>query len=136
MKISFKALLEHKQIFRWALVGSMTFLIDYIFFMYLYLLTSSVLFANFISAIFSIVFNYLAHYQWSFRSQLGHSKSSVRYFISLSFFWVVNTTLLKILITSGVDARYAKLIPVLIISPFSFVLFNFLVFSKSLKKMS
>jgi putative flippase GtrA len=131
-----KALEEHKQIFRWALVGTTTFLIDYIFFISLYLLTSSVLFANFISAIFAIIFNYLAHYQWSFRSQLSHSESSLKYFISLSFFWVVNTTLLKILITAGLEARYAKLIPVLIISPFSFVILNFLVFRKRSKKIS
>ena len=114
---------------RWALVGVTTFIIDYIIFLPLYAITSSVLIANFTSGVFSISFNYLAHYSFSFKSDATHSKSGIKYLINLIIFWVVSTILLNILISSGIAAQYAKLLPVPIIAPLSFLSLKFLVFN-------
>ena len=118
---------------RWALVGFTTFVIDYIIFLTLHAITSSVLIANFTSGVFSISFNYLAHYSFSFKSDATHSKSGIKYLINLIIFWVVSTILLNTLISSGIGPQYAKLIPVPIIAPLSFLSLKFLVFSQKNK---
>ena len=50
--------------------------------------------------------------------------------LNLTIFWLVSTLLLKALITAGIEAKYAKLIPVPIIAPLSFLSLKFIVFSK------
>ena len=118
---------------RWALVGVTTFIIDYIIFLPLYAITSSVLIANFTSGVFSISFNYITHYSFSFKSDATHSKSGVKYLINLIIFWGISTILLSILISSGISPQYAKFIPVPIIAPLSFLSLKFLVFNQKSK---
>ena len=123
-------LLKYKSLHRWALVGVITFTIDYLIFISIYSLIESVLLANFCAGLVSISFNYSAHYFWSFKSQSDHSKSGIKYLFNLIIFWVVSTLLLKILITSGIEAKYAKFIPVPVIAPLSFLSLKFFVFRK------
>jgi hypothetical protein len=40
-------------------------------------------------------------------------------------FWGLGTFLLKTLILSGIEAKYAKLMPVLVIAPLSFISLSF-----------
>ena len=115
---------------RWALVGTATTVIDYLIFIGMYSVITSVLVANFLAGLFSITFNYLAHYFWSFKSQADHSKSGVKYFVNLVIFWTAGTLLLKVLITSGMDPKLAKLIPIPFIAPLSFLSLKFYVFKK------
>jgi hypothetical protein len=44
--------------------------------------------------------------------------------------WLINTVLLKHLIEIGTDPKIAKLIPILLIAPLSFLSLKFLVFKK------
>ena len=115
---------------RWALVGVSTAVIDYIVFISLYSVITSVLVANFFAGLVSISFNYSAHYFWSFKSQIDHTKVSLKYLINLVCFWSLNTLLLKALISAGVDPKIAKLIPIPIIAPLSFIALRFFVFKK------
>ena len=115
---------------RWALVGVITFTIDYLIFISIYSLIESVLLANFCAGLISISFNYLAHYFWSFKSESDHSKSGTKYLFNLIIFWVVSTLILKVLITAGIEAKYAKFIPVPIVAPLSFLSLKFFVFNK------
>jgi putative flippase GtrA len=123
-------LLQYRSLHRWALVGVITFTIDYVIFISTYSLTESVLLANFCAGLISISINYSAHYLWSFKSKADHSKSGIKYLLNLTIFWLVSTLLLKALITAGIEAKYAKLIPVPIIAPLSFLSLKFIVFSK------
>jgi putative flippase GtrA len=123
-------LLNYKTLSRWALVGTITFMIDYLVFISVYALVESVILANSYAGLLSISFNYLAHYSWSFKSESNHSNSSIKYLINLIIFWGIGTLLLKILIDVGIQAEYAKLIPVPIISPLSFLSLKFIVFNK------
>ena len=122
-------LVNYKTLFRWALVGTITFIIDYLVFISVYALVESVLLANSYAGLLSISFNYLAHYSWSFGSKSNHSNSSIKYLINLIIFWGIGTLLLKILIDVGIQAEYAKLIPVPIVSPLSFLSLKFIVFN-------
>ena len=122
---------RYGSLFRWALVGVSTAVIDYIIFISLYSVITSVLVANFFAGLVSIGFNYSAHYFWSFKSQTDHTKAGLKYLINLISFWSISTLLLKILITSGLDPKIAKLMPIPIIAPLSFISLKFFVFKKA-----
>ena len=122
---------KYGSIWRWALVGVTTTIIDYIIFISVYSVITSVLVANFSAGLVSIGFNYSAHYFWSFKSQTDHTKAGLKYLINLITFWSISTLLLKILITSGFDPKIAKLMPIPIIAPLSFISLKFFVFKKA-----
>ena len=117
-------------IWRWALVGSTTTIIDYIIFISFYSVITSVLAANFCAGLASVGFNYTAHYFWSFKSRSDHTKAGIKYLINLITFWTISTLMLKTLISTGLDPKIAKLIPIPIIAPLSFLSLRFLVFKK------
>ena len=122
---------KYGSLWRWALVGVTTTVIDYIIFISIYSVIISVLVANFIAGLVSIGFNYSAHYFWSFKSQTDHTKAGIKYLISLISFWSISTLFLKILITAGLDPKIAKLMPIPIIAPLSFISLRFFVFKKT-----
>ena len=121
---------RYGSMWRWAIVGTLTTVIDYLIFISMYSVIPSVLVANFLAGLFSITFNYLAHYFWSFKSEADHSKSGVKYLLNLVIFWSLGTLLLKGLITAGIDPKIAKLIPIPFIAPLSFLSLRFFVFKK------
>jgi putative flippase GtrA len=121
---------RYSSMWRWALVGITTTVIDYLIFISMYSVITSVLIANFFAGLFSITFNYLAHYFWSFKSQADHSKSGIKYLLNLVIFWSAGTLLLQVLITAGIDPKLAKLIPIPFIAPLSFLSLKFFVFKK------
>ena len=122
---------KYGPLWRWALVGVTTTVIDYVIFISIYSVITSVLVANFFAGLVSIGFNYSAHYFWSFKSQTDHTKAGLKYLINLITFWSISTLLLKILITAGLDPKIAKLMPILIIAPLSFISLRFFVFKKA-----
>ena len=123
-------IIKYGSLWRWALVGSITTIIDYIIFILLYSVITSVLVANFCAGLVSVSFNYAAHYFWSFKSRSDHTKSGIKYLINLITFWSISTLMLKTLINTGLDHKIAKLIPIPIIAPLSFLSLRFLVFKK------
>jgi len=123
---------RYGSMWRWVIVGIITFVIDYLIFIGMYSVITSVLIANFAAGLFSITFNYLAHYFWSFKSEADHGKSGSKYLINLVIFWSLGTLLLKGLITAGIDPKIAKLIPIPFIAPLSFLSLKFFVFKKKL----
>ena len=123
-------LIKYGSIWRWALVGATTTIIDYIIFISLYSVITSVLVANFFAGLASVSFNYTAHYFWSFKSKSDHTKAGIKYLINQITFWSISTIILKTLISVGLDPKIAKLIPIPIIAPLSFLSLKFLVFKK------
>ena len=119
---------RYSSMWRWALVGTTTAVVDYLLFISLYSVIKSVFIANFCAGLFSLTFNYLAHYFWSFKSGVDHSKSGIKYLVNLLLFWLLGTVLLSSLITSGIDPKIAKLIPIPLIAPLSFLSLKYFVF--------
>lgn len=113
------------------MVGISTTLIDYFIFIFVYFSITSVLIANFCAGVVSIFFNYSSHYFWSFKNHTYHSSSGIRYLGNLAIFWLINTILLKYFIEIDIDPEIAKLIPILIIAPLSFLSLKFFVFRKN-----
>ena len=122
---------KYGSIWRWGLVGVTTATIDYMIFVLLYSVISSVLVANFCAGLVSISFNYTSHYFWSFKSRSDHTKAGLKYLINLITFWSINTLLLKALIIGGFDPKIAKLIPIPLIAPLSFISLRFFIFKNS-----
>jgi putative flippase GtrA len=115
---------------RWGLVGITTTLIDYLLFISLYGPINSVFLANLISATVATCVNYLTHHRWTFKSEQNHSRSGLKYLFNLIFWWLVSTTVIKLLVDAGVDPRIAKLIPLVLIVPVNYFVLNHLVFKK------
>ena len=115
---------------RWAIVGVTTFIIDYSLFILFYSKIVSVFVANFFAGVVATSFNYLMHHRWTFKSDEDHSRSTIKYLLTLIFWWFVGTSILKGLIVSGLDPRLAKFIPVIIVTPFNYFVLNFLVFKR------
>ena len=115
---------------RWGLVGITTTVVDYILFISLYGMINSVFLANLISVTVATSMNYLTHHRWTFKSEQNHSKSGFKYFLNLVFWWLVSTSIIKILLESGFDPRIAKLVPLVLIVPVNYFVLNYLVFKK------
>jgi putative flippase GtrA len=115
---------------RWVIVGVSTTATDYFIFISLYGPIESVVITNFISAFVATSLNYYSHHRWTFKSEQDHSKSGVRYFINLVFWWSISTLLIKGLIVMNFDPKIAKLMPILVIAPINYFVLNHLVFKK------
>ena len=115
---------------RWIVVGVFTNATDYLIFTSIYGPINSVVISNFISGFVSTSINYYTHHRWTFKSDQNHSKSGTRYLINLIFWWLVSTTIIKVLIVFGVDPKFAKLIPILFIAPINYFVLNYIVFKK------
>jgi putative flippase GtrA len=117
---------------RWGLVGVTTTLIDYLLFISLYEIIKYVFLANLISATVATLINYLTHHRWTFKSPQNHSRSGMKYLLNLIFWWLVSTTVIKLLVDTGIDPRVAKLVPLVLIVPVNYFVLNHIVFKKKI----
>jgi putative flippase GtrA len=130
----FKVKYFDRSVLRWAAVGITTTAIDYLIFIALYGSTSSVFGSNLIASIFATSFNYLTHHRWTFKSNQQHVNTGVRYLLNLSFWWIVSSSVIKTLITIGVDPKLAKLVPLILIVPINYFVLNKIVFNKKIRQ--
>ena len=115
---------------RWASVGIITTVIDYTIFIILYGATDSVFGSNLVAAATATTFNYLTHHRWTFKSDQEHATSGVKYLLNLIFWWIVSSSIIKMLVESGFDVRLAKLAPLVFIVPVNYFILNRVVFKK------
>jgi putative flippase GtrA len=118
----------NKSFIRWALVGLITTACDYVLFLIFYKNIGSVVVSNFFSGVIATSLNYYAHHRWTFVSSEGHKSSAPKYFLSLVFWWLLSTLLIKFLIDSGFDAKIAKIVPTFIVLPLNYLILNKIVF--------
>jgi len=116
--------------FRWAAVGITTTVIDYTIFIMLYGATNSVFGSNLLAAIAATTFNYLTHHRWTFKSDQQYATSGVKYLVNLIFWWIVSSSIIKMLVNLGVDVKIAKLAPLVFIVPVNYFVLNRVVFKK------
>ena len=115
---------------RWGLVGLTTTAIDFLLFTTLYYAINSVFISNLISSTVATSINYAAHHRWTFRSEQNHSRSGFKYLLNIIFWWLVSTSMIKILVVLNIDPRIAKLAPLIFIVPVNYFVLNYLVFKK------
>jgi putative flippase GtrA len=133
MKVKLKALkdkyLDYSML-RWGAVGIFTNAFDYLLFVNLYGPINSVLIANLISSVVATSINYFTHHRWTFKSELNHSRSGIKYLLNLTFWWLVSTSIIKTLVVLDIDPKIAKLAPLMVIVPVNYFVLNYLVFRK------
>ena len=133
MKSKFKVLKDKYfdySMLRWGAVGLLTTAIDYLLFVNLYGPIKSVFLANLISASISTSMNYFAHHRWSFKTNQNHSKSGAKYLLNLIFWWLVSTSIIKVLVGLDIDPKVAKLVPLILIVPINYFVLNYIVFKR------
>jgi len=115
---------------RWGAVGLFTTALDYLLFVNLYGPINSVFIANLISASISTSINYFTHHRWTFKTNQNHSKSGAKYLLNLLFWWLVSTSVIKVLVELDIDPKVAKLAPLVLIVPINYFVLNFIVFKR------
>ena len=134
MKSKFKVLKEKYfdySMLRWGAVGILTTALDYLLFVNLYGPINSVFIANLISASIATSINYFTHHRWTFKTNQNHSKSGARYLLNLTFWWLVSTSVIKLLVELDIDPKAAKLAPLVLIVPINYFVLNFIVFKRN-----
>jgi len=133
MKSKFKVLKEKYfdySMLRWGTVGILTTALDYLLFVNLYGPINSVFIANLISASIATSINYFTHHRWTFKTDQNHSKSGAKYLLNLIFWWLVSTSVIKVLVELDIDPKIAKLAPLVLIVPINYFVLNFIVFKR------
>ena len=115
---------------RWGTVGILTTALDYLLFVNLYGPINSVFFANSISASIATSINYFTHHRWTFKTNQNHSKSGAKYLLNLIFWWLVSTSIIKVLVELDIDPKIAKLVPLVLIVPINYFVLNFIIFKR------
>jgi putative flippase GtrA len=119
-----------RSMLRWAIVGITTTAIDYIIFIMLYGASDSVFGSNLVAAGAATTFNYLTHHRWTFKSDQQYATSGVKYLLNLIFWWIVSSSIIKIIVDLEVDVKIAKLAPLVFIVPVNYFVLNKVVFKK------
>jgi len=119
-----------RSMLRWAMVGISTTAIDYTVFIVLFDASNSVFGSNLVAAATATTFNYLTHHRWTFKSDQQHATSGVKYLLNLIFWWIVSSSIIKILVALEVDVKLAKLAPLVFIVPVNYFVLNRVVFKK------
>jgi len=117
---------------RWGAVGVTTFAIDYTLFLALFNLSNSVYLANLTSVTIATSFNYYTHHKWTFKSDQNHSRSGFKYLVNLTFWWIISTSVIKTLVVFGIDPKFAKLAPLVLIVPINYFVLNKIVFKQKI----
>jgi len=133
MKSKFKVLKDKYfdySMLRWGTVGILTTALDYLLFVNLYGPINSVFIANLISASIATSINYFTHHRWTFKTDQNHSKSGAKYLLNLIFWWLVSTSVIKVLVELDIDPKIAKLAPLILIVPINYFVLNFIVFKR------
>jgi len=115
---------------RWGMVGLLTTAVDYLLFVNLYGPINSVFISNLISTAVATSINYYTHHKWTFKSEQNHSRSGIKYLLTLTFWWLVSTSIIKALVVLDIDPKIAKLIPLIIIVPVNYFVLNYIVFKE------
>ncbi len=116
---------------RWFIVGITSLFIDISGFALGLEITESIFVANFVAAILSTSFNYLAHYFWTFNSKRPHGKTILRYYLNIFFLWIGSSFIIKLLILNSIEPLFAKVLSLILILPLNFLTLKFFVYKET-----
>jgi len=113
---------------RYAFVGIATSLIDYLVFTAIFLLSGNYLLAENLKLPFMLGFNYTAHRLFTFGSSQRLGKELIKYILAnIVIFITANVSLVSLVSILG-DVQFAKLVQLLTMPIFSYLVLNKLVY--------
>lgn len=116
---------------RWFFVGVTSLTIDICGFVIGLEISKSVFVANFIAAILSTSFNYLAHYFWTFNTKGRHGRTILRYYSNIFILWIGSLLLIQLLILNSLEPLVAKVLSLVLILPLNFFTQKFFVYKET-----
>jgi putative flippase GtrA len=119
---------------KWLTVGILSFLLDYILFLFMYDLTflgKFVTLCNAISMGTATILNYYLHRYWTFINKKIEISRIKQYLCNFVLLWCLSTLLLKLLLVIGLAPSYAKFITAISTVPISYLTLRFLVFNST-----
>ena len=112
----------YKQIMKFSLSSLLSFLIDYILYNIILFTTSNINIANAVARVISATANYVINRTAVFKSKVNVPKSVLKYIVLATGILIINTAILNIFVSLGVNARIAKLIAEIILFLFSWII--------------
>ena len=105
----------YKEILKFSLSSLLSFIIDYILYTILLVLTTNINISNIVARVLSATCNYTMNRKFVFNSNREVKDTLLEYALLAIFILVVNTLLLNILVTIGINAFFAKILVELIL---------------------
>ena len=118
----------YKEIIKYLLSSFSSFIIDYVLYTILNILSNSLILSNVVARIISASFNYTINKNIVFKSKKRAYKSAFEYFLLAAFILIVNTLILNLIIKLGANKYIGKIITELILSIFSFIVQKIFIF--------
>ncbi|MBO6158845.1 MAG: bifunctional glycosyltransferase family 2/GtrA family protein [Firmicutes bacterium] len=100
----------YKEILKFSASSLISFGLDYLLFCLLLPLTGSAVFANIDARIISAAANYTLNRRMVFNSRAPIGKSALQYALLAGFVLVLNTLMLKVLVSAGISSYLAKIL--------------------------
>ncbi len=130
----FKKIIESKnsiiQFSKYIIIGGLSALCELLLFTVFEVLGISIFISNLSSVIIATIINYLLNKLWAFKSQKGSVKSLVLYISLFVFNITFSSQFIIFLSNSGVKSIVAKLISMILITCWNFVLYKKLIFKE------
>lgn len=113
---------------RWLIVGLSTKMLDFSVFNVVYYINKDILWANALSAILSVSYNYTMHHVYTYSGRANFSQSIRRYLFLISVFFLLDLTAITCLVSLGMIAVIAKAISMILLAVASVLILNSWVF--------
>lgn len=124
--------LVYKEIIKFSLSSIVSFLIDYLLFLFIFLASKQLIFSNICARVISASFNYCMNKKYVFHSEEGMLKSLFSYFMLAVIILICNTFLLEILVSIfSVYEGLAKVMVEVMMFLVSWLVQKYIVFKKS-----
>ncbi|MCR5747796.1 MAG: bifunctional glycosyltransferase family 2/GtrA family protein [Lachnospiraceae bacterium] len=125
----------YKEILKFSFSSFMSFIIDYILYCVLFMLSGQILFANVIARLFSASVNYTLNKKLVFESDTSLLRSAAGYTALAAAILVCNNFILKNLVSYGVNVYLAKIITETCMFAVSYIVQHHLIFGKGVSEL-
>ena len=120
----------YKEIIKYILSSSSCFIIDYVAYMIFNIISKNIIYSNVAARIISSLINYKINKNIVFKSKEKESKTITGYFGLVVVILILNTLLLSLIVSIGVNKYLAKIIVEITLSIFSFIVQKLFVFKE------
>ena len=116
------------RIFKWFVVGLITFLSDTILFLLLFKISHTAGFSNILSNLVALTLNYKLHHSWSFKSKNSHKNALPVYLIILLLNISLNTIIVINLLDLINNGFFAKFFSAILVAPLNYLQLKYFAF--------
>ena len=125
------SILVYKEIIKFSLSSLISFIIDYLLYTLLIILSSNLVLSNISARIISTIINYTINKNFVFQNKKHILKTSIKYFTLAIIILIINTSILNILVHKlSINAIIAKLFVEMFLFTISYIIQHKIIFKK------